>query len=518
MQSNSIFNATVCIMGILILSVHFVYLLQKKDKRRDERVLMDFFAFTVIHFATYLSYTIIKHSYTSDKFVIAFYTTFYIMNNLEVFLLFRYAREYIKIDKKQEKIISRINLGFFSLFILLDILNIFTGIFFSASGGEYVRSKWMFFSQGYEFGAFAAVCLIAARSKRLDWREKAAFWLYCLLPLVAIILQNIFKGYAIGYASIIFSIELLFLFLNVQRNMVLAEKVTILDSMAGIYDNVNLIDFINSTETNLRTAEQNSTAIDMSKQSHTLMNQELKNNVHPEQYEKFIEFTNIKTVRKRLTNKKIISADFIDVSKGWFRAQYITVDETIDGVPNVVIYTTRNIDDEKQREETLIKISMTDDMTRLFNRRCYDEDLNSFKTCQLEKDFVIFSIDVNGLKKVNDTMGHSAGDEIVKGAADCLSFSFSNHGKVYRTGGDEFMAIINTDTPEKYREMIHAKADEWKGAYSDKLSVSVGYASVAENGNISVEELERLADMYMYKEKEKYYKESGNDRRIGAAR
>ena len=62
------------------------------------------------------------------------------------------------------------------------------------------------------------------------------------------------------------------------------------------------------------------------------------------------------------------------VVSGWFRAQYITVDSTLDGIPNVIIYVTRNVDEEKRREEHLIRISMTDEMTRLFNRRCYEED------------------------------------------------------------------------------------------------------------------------------------------------
>ncbi|MCR5235661.1 MAG: diguanylate cyclase [Lachnospiraceae bacterium] len=217
-----------------------------------------------------------------------------------------------------------------------------------------------------------------------------------------------------------------------ERNM--EEKVEILDSMAEIYDNVNLIDFINNTEMSLRDADQKKHGIDMSAQTHTLMNQRLKNQVMPDQIDEFLTFTNIKTVRSRLSHKKLISADFIDVVSGWFRAQYITVDSTLDGIPNVVIFTTRNVDDEKRREEHLIRISMTDEMTRLFNRRCYDEDLRELRNGELSNDFVLFSIDVNGLKTVNDNKGHAAGDELIKGAADCLALSIGNKGKVYRTG------------------------------------------------------------------------------------
>ena len=299
----------------------------------------------------------------------------------------------------------------------------------------------------------------------------------------------------------------------IEQEKTMKEKMDILDSMAEIYDHVNLIDFVNNTETSLRDPEQKKHGIDLSAQTHTLMYQTIKNQVMPDQTEDFKNFTNIKTIRSRLSQKKLISADFIDVVTGWFRAQYITVDQTLDGIPNVVIFTARNVDDEKKREEHLIRISMTDEMTRLFNRRCFDEDLKEFRKGELSENFVLFSIDVNGLKKVNDTKGHSAGDELIKGAADCIALSVGNKGKAYRTGGDEFMAIVNTEDPESMRGTIKEKASEWHGMYSDEITMSIGYASLKKNPGASVDELERAADADMYAEKEKYYKEHGIDRR-----
>lgn len=57
-------------------------------------------------------------------------------------------------------------------------------------------------------------------------------------------------------------------------------------------------------------------------------------------------------------------------------------------------------------------------------------------------DFVYASIDVNGLKIVNDEIGHAAGDELIKGAAKCMKEVIGSYGKVYRTGGDEFVSIF----------------------------------------------------------------------------
>lgn len=298
-----------------------------------------------------------------------------------------------------------------------------------------------------------------------------------------------------------------------QQDEEVKEKMGILDSMAEIYDNVNLIDFVSNTEMSLRDDSQTKHGIDLSAQTHTIMNERIRKQVMPDQIEEFLNFTNIKTIRSRLAQKKLISADFIDVVSGWFRAQYITVDSTVDGIPNIVIYTTRNVDEEKRREENLIRISMTDEMTRLFNRRCYDEDLKSFSKDGMSEDFVLFSIDVNGLKKVNDTKGHAAGDELIKGAADCLALSVGNNGKVYRTGGDEFMAVAHTSDPEDIRRRIKERAEEWHGVYTDEITMSIGYAAHSARPGASIDDLEHMADADMYAEKDRHYKERGIERR-----
>ncbi len=298
-----------------------------------------------------------------------------------------------------------------------------------------------------------------------------------------------------------------------DQEKIMAEKMRLLDSMAEIYDNVNLIDYETQTEQSLRDAEQKKFGIDLNAQTHTLMNQKLKNQVMPDQVEDFLNFTNIKTLRSRLAQRKLISADFIDVVSGWFRAQYITVDATEDGIPTSIIYTTRNVDEEKRREENLIRISMTDEMTRLYNRRCFDEDLMVIKESPLAEDFVIFSIDVNGLKTVNDTKGHAAGDELIKGAAGCLALTVGHKGKAYRTGGDEFMAIVHTDDAEAMRKALHGHAKEWHGVYTDEITMSVGYAAYKDHPEATVDDLEHIADADMYREKDRFYKERGIERR-----
>ena len=301
--------------------------------------------------------------------------------------------------------------------------------------------------------------------------------------------------------------------LRKSKDSEIQDKMNILQSIADIYDKVNLIDFTENTEMSVRDKEQVKYNIDLNTQSHTVMSRKIRESVMPDQLENFIAFTDISTVRERLTGKRLLSDDFIDIKDGWFRAQYIPVEVDEEGVPTQIVFTTRNVDDEKRREEHLERIAMTDEHTRLFNRRSYEEDLAEYEEKGLEKDFVILSADVNGLKRVNDTKGHAGGDELIKGAAECLLLGIASRGKVYRTGGDEFAAILHTTDPEAVRSDIESYVGKWHGEYSDSLSISIGYASHSENEGLSIHELEKKADNEMYQAKARYYEKSGIDRR-----
>ena len=224
MDGKSIFNATMCIIGIAFLLIHSFDLILKKEKRGDEKNLLIFFIFTAVHFATYLAFTIIKVNYTSDNFIKAFYTVFYIFNNIEAALLFVYTVSYISLKKKTRNILLIVNTAFFLTFVILDIINLFYPMFFKAEGGAYIRTNTMIFCQGYQFIAFAMVFVLTVFNKKTIMNEKIAFSIYCLLPVVAIILQNVFAGYAIAYLSIIIAIEILFLFVNVKKNSLLLEE------------------------------------------------------------------------------------------------------------------------------------------------------------------------------------------------------------------------------------------------------------------------------------------------------
>lgn len=218
MDNKSIFNVTVCLIGAIILMVHTLNLALKKEKRKDEKCLLAFFIFTVLHFLTYATFSFVRTKYSSNAFITTFYTIFYIMNNTEVLLLFFYTMRYVEIAPEKKKKLYILNAVLFSAIVISDLINLFTGMYFYAENGVYHRSATMMFSQTYQFVIFITIICLALTNKKLNFREKTAFILYCALPFFAIILQNIFKGYAIAYASIVISIEILFLFLNIAKN------------------------------------------------------------------------------------------------------------------------------------------------------------------------------------------------------------------------------------------------------------------------------------------------------------
>lgn len=223
-NTNIVFNITICLMGSLILFVHLADLIIKRNKRKDEKWLLSFIAFTIFHFLVYLTYTVVKLEYTSNSFVMGFYTTFFIFNNIEVLLYFLYMMSFADVSKGWRRHLYSTNGLVFIIFVILDLLNLHYKFFFYAEDGNYMRSRYMIVSQGYQIVVLAAVFIISVFNKKLNVREKIAFSSYCILPLIATILQNIFAGYAITYATIIVAVEILFFFVNVQKNIDLLQE------------------------------------------------------------------------------------------------------------------------------------------------------------------------------------------------------------------------------------------------------------------------------------------------------
>lgn len=168
--------------------------------------------------------------------------------------------------------------------------------------------------------------------------------------------------------------------------------------------------------------------------------------------------------------------------------------------------------EQSQMLRSMSEISNRDELTGCFNRRAYEEDIANLSK---EEVFIYASMDVNGLKVINDSLGHAAGDELLCGAASCMKQYFHPYGKVYRIGGDEFIMIlpIEPDQFEQIKQQFDEGIKSWSGEKIETISVSCGYVFSKESEWASLKEIAHVADIRMYEEKARYYKNSGLDRR-----
>ena len=163
----------------------------------------------------------------------------------------------------------------------------------------------------------------------------------------------------------------------------------------------------------------------------------------------------------------------------------------------------------------LIRMMQTDELTGLYNRRAYYEVANIYEEDEVNHTLVIVAMDVNGLKYVNDNLGHAEGDELIQAAAKAMDEAFSDYGKIFRTGGDEFIALLNCSKQE-YDGLSHKFIEAINNANGEspvELSIATGIVRWAEHEDKSFKEIELLADKLMYTNKSAYYIETGKDRR-----
>jgi diguanylate cyclase (GGDEF)-like protein/PAS domain S-box-containing protein len=169
----------------------------------------------------------------------------------------------------------------------------------------------------------------------------------------------------------------------------------------------------------------------------------------------------------------------------------------------------------RQKEEENIRLlnetrqnSFTDDLTQLFNRRAFKvlAEQQVRVAVRINHSVLLFFIDVDRLKYVNDTFGHRAGDELLRGLGVILKCAFRESDIIARIGGDEF-AVLSMETGPNSRELlldrlratIEARNSERNGG--SNLSVSVGVSRYNLNESDSLAGLLDRADKDMYARK-----------------
>ena len=152
-------------------------------------------------------------------------------------------------------------------------------------------------------------------------------------------------------------------------------------------------------------------------------------------------------------------------------------------------------------------LSMRDPLTGLFNRRVMEEMLE-IEACRRElSSFSLLTLDLDDFKKVNDTYGHAAGDEVLKWIATVMRQNFRKHDIIARYGGEEFAVLlpstsaqIATDIGERLRKRIESGIFAFDGK-AVKITASIGIAHRPVEDTCGVREMMQKADHALYRAK-----------------
>jgi diguanylate cyclase (GGDEF)-like protein len=163
----------------------------------------------------------------------------------------------------------------------------------------------------------------------------------------------------------------------------------------------------------------------------------------------------------------------------------------------------REITDRRQTEELLLFQNFHDSLTGLYNRAYFEEEMQRMDK-RVEGAVGLIMLDLDGLKLINDTLGHEQGDVLLASAAHILSVCFRSSDVVARIGGDEFAVLLNPvdeETMHAACSRIRQKLDEFNARQLQApISLSIGYA-IADGPSVPMRELFQRADNYMYREK-----------------
>jgi len=193
-----------------------------------------------------------------------------------------------------------------------------------------------------------------------------------------------------------------------------------------------------------------------------------------------------------------------------------------DGDPVAVITACEDITERKEAEEKLRYMSCHDTLTGFYNRAFFEDEMERL-SCESELPISVIMVDVDGLKEVNDTLGHAAGDKVLKQTASVLMSVFRSEDIVARIGGDEFVVLLpgaDQSVVEKAMQRVRdvvLQASRSMGGLGLSLSLGAATAHSAE----ALGETLKLADERMYEEKltksgsrVAHEKQALNDRRI----
>jgi len=164
----------------------------------------------------------------------------------------------------------------------------------------------------------------------------------------------------------------------------------------------------------------------------------------------------------------------------------------------------------EEKNKVLSLISSNDQLTSLYNRRGFMEQVLRMQNERIGKSAFLFFFDLDHLKEINDVFGHAEGDYAIINAANTLKSLFDNCGIISRLGGDEFVGVISYDDMDDSvgLKIINRLKDFTSrfNAASDKpyyIEMSTGYTSFVFDKSLDINEVLKQADSVLYEAKQK---------------
>lgn len=167
------------------------------------------------------------------------------------------------------------------------------------------------------------------------------------------------------------------------------------------------------------------------------------------------------------------------------------------------IAVVRNITERYNAQRQILDLSIMDVPTGLYNRNYFESQMEEYRSTGLE-GLCFLMADFDGLKLVNDTLGHSTGDQYLKTVALLLKSTFKSAQLIARIGGDEFVVVLK-DWDEvavlnAKKQIKESVIEINKTEHTIPFSLSIGYA-LSGPTLTTIEEMLKSADDYMYREK-----------------
>lgn len=217
----------------------------------------------------------------------------------------------------------------------------------------------------------------------------------------------------------------------------------------------------------------------------------------------FEEPAKLKAFREKLNEFKCCEYDAQLITKNgahWFHLNAELVDKANN--TNYILLNLYDIDSRKKLEQRLKQQASTDPLTGLLNRRGFLTALsNHVNNAQA---FSLIYIDIDGFKRINDSLGHSVGDKVLVEVAERLSDHSYHFDNIGRFGGDEFLVIVPIitnafETHSIARTLIRKLSKSYRNIQDTPLlvSASIGIASFPKDAT-NIDDLIRFADAAMY--------------------